>query len=76
YLHDGRATTLTEAILAHGGEAEGARDGFASLTDSAKADVLIFLRTLRTPDDLEQSESIQNPGGRLARDRGTFVGRN
>ena len=49
YLHDGRATTLTEAILWHGGEAEDARQAFADLSDSGKRDLLSFLRTLRTP---------------------------
>jgi cytochrome c peroxidase len=49
YLHDGRATTLSDAILAHGGEAQGARDTFASLTVERQAEVISFLRTLRTP---------------------------
>ncbi len=49
YLHDGRATTLTEAIEAHGGEAQTARDRFDTLTDTQKAALLSFLRTLRTP---------------------------
>jgi hypothetical protein len=49
YLHDGRATTLTEAILAHGGEAQDARDAFDALPPTAKAELLAFLRTLRTP---------------------------
>lgn len=49
YLHDGRATTLTEAILAHGGEAKDARDAFANLSDLGKRIVLAFLRTLRVP---------------------------
>lgn len=51
YLHDGRATTLTEAILYHGGEAQAARDHFASLADADKVDLLQFLRSLRTPID-------------------------
>ena len=50
YLHDGRATTLTEAILLHGGEGQSARDGFASLSDAGKEAVLEFLRSLRTPE--------------------------
>jgi len=50
YLHDGRATTLTEAILAHGGEAQLARDGFESLNDSGRMQLLAFLRSLRTPE--------------------------
>ncbi len=33
YLHDGRAATLTEAILWHGGEAESAAIFFDSLAD-------------------------------------------
>jgi hypothetical protein len=49
YLHDGRATTLTDAILLHGGEGEAARDAFAALPDDAQADLLAFLRSLRTP---------------------------
>ena len=49
YLHDGRAATLTEAILWHGGEATPARDIFDGLTDQEKRQLLAFLRTLRTP---------------------------
>jgi CxxC motif-containing protein (DUF1111 family) len=49
YLHDGRATTLTEAILLHDGEALPARDAFAALSDQNQAGVIAFLRTLRTP---------------------------
>jgi len=51
YLHDGRATTLTEAILLHGGEAQAARDAFAALPDGDRADLIAFLRTLHTPSD-------------------------
>ncbi len=49
YLHDGRAMTLNEAILMHGGEAAAARDGYVALADSEKNQVLAFLRTLRNP---------------------------
>jgi len=49
YLHDGRATTLSEAILYHGGEAQQARDGFDDLTDGDRIAVLEFLRSLQTP---------------------------
>jgi hypothetical protein len=51
YLHDGRATTLEEAILLHGGEAADARDAFASASPGERAQVLWFLRSLRTPQD-------------------------
>lgn len=52
YLHDGRALTLTDAILAHGGEAQSARDAFAALPATDRVAVLSFLRTLRTPERL------------------------
>lgn len=46
YLHDGRATTLTEAILEHGGEAQASRDAFVRLPAAARNDVLAFLNNL------------------------------
>ena len=49
YLHDGRATTLGEAILLHGGEAQAARDAYASATLDEKSQLLQLLRSLRTP---------------------------
>jgi len=49
YLHDGRASTLTEAIRWHGGEAEAAGTAFESLPDHQKESLLHFLRHLRTP---------------------------
>ena len=58
YLHDGRATTLSEAILWHGGEAEPARNGFDNLDDAEKISLLAFLRTLRTPGMLDGSRGV------------------
>jgi len=49
WLHDGRALTISDAILMHGGEAQAERDNFAALTDNQKKSVLAFLRTLNTP---------------------------
>jgi len=46
YLHDGRATTLTEAILAHGGEAREERSAFLALTTSRQADIIAMLENL------------------------------
>ena len=46
YLHDGRARSLTEAILWHGGEGAAARDKFRSLPAAARAELLKFLRSL------------------------------
>lgn len=46
YLHDGRARTLEEAILAHGGEAQAARDAYAGLTAGSRDAVHAFLESL------------------------------
>jgi len=46
YLHDGRAHTLKEAILLHGGEAQAARDAFAAYSDPQQADLIEFLMSL------------------------------
>jgi CxxC motif-containing protein (DUF1111 family) len=45
YLHDGRATNLLEAILWHGGEAEGPKQAFKSLSTTARQDLINFLRS-------------------------------
>jgi CxxC motif-containing protein (DUF1111 family) len=46
FLHDGRARTLVEAILWHGGEAEAARDAFAKSPAADRADLIAFLNNL------------------------------
>src|SRR5476649_2803966 len=46
YLHDGRARTLTEAIMWHGGEGDKARQRFAALSASDRAALLAFLNSL------------------------------
>jgi hypothetical protein len=46
YLHDGRAPTLEDAILAHGGEAQKARDAYAALDDYNRGGVRVFLTSL------------------------------
>ena len=51
YLHDGRASLLSQAIEAHGGDAREARDAFMRLSDRARAQLLAFLGRLRTPID-------------------------
>ena len=46
YLHDGRARSLTEAILWHGGEARASRQRFRQLDAADRAAVLTFLNSL------------------------------
>lgn len=46
YLHDGRARTLTEAILWHGGEAEIIKNRFINLPTDEREALLAFLQSL------------------------------
>jgi CxxC motif-containing protein (DUF1111 family) len=52
YLHDGRAKTLEEAIVAHGGEAESSRQAFQAMSTNDQAHLVQFLKSLRAPDAL------------------------
>ena len=46
YLHDGRARSLTEAILWHGGEAAQSRDTFNEFSEEEKRALIQFLESL------------------------------
>lgn len=46
YLHDGRARTITEAIMWHGGEAEYSKNYVQQLSSSDRNDLLKFLKSL------------------------------
>lgn len=46
YLHDGRARTVTEAILWHGGEAQKSKDAFVNLSKKERSDLISFLQSL------------------------------
>ena len=59
YLHDGRATTIDEAIRAHGGDAAQVRDAYAGLTEEQCDQIVAFLDNLvlyRTPEEEEEHE--------------------
>ena len=45
-LHDGRARTIEEAILWHGGEAANARQRFFVMNEADRAVLLEFLKSL------------------------------
>jgi len=45
-LHDGRARNVMEAILWHGGEAQGSRDGFAALSKADRDALVAFLESI------------------------------
>jgi len=46
FLHDGRARSIEEAILWHGGEAEGAKKRFEELPATERKQILAFLESL------------------------------
>jgi CxxC motif-containing protein (DUF1111 family)/predicted lipoprotein with Yx(FWY)xxD motif len=46
YLHDGRARSLHEAIMWHGGEAQASHDAYVGLTQNEKDALIAFLKTL------------------------------
>lgn len=45
-MHDGRARSIEEAILLHGGEAEASRNSFRQLSDADKQKLIAFLKSL------------------------------
>ena len=50
YLHDGRAATIEDAILWHGGEAQWSRDDYAKLPRPQQNLLLQFLSSLKAPE--------------------------
>jgi CxxC motif-containing protein (DUF1111 family) len=46
FLHDGRARTLEEAILYHGGEGAASRSAFSDMSLSDRNALIAFLRSL------------------------------
>lgn len=46
YLHDGRATTLLQALLWHGGEAQDARNKLIAMNKKQRKQLLMFLESI------------------------------
>ncbi len=65
YGHDGRSVSLLDVILRHGGEAQWARNNFASKNEKKQQEVIEFLSSLVVfpPDD---TASNLDPGDRNA----------
>lgn len=63
-LHDGRARSIEEAILWHGGEAKAARRRFMRLSRAARQRLLNWLGRLGAPRQHSKAESAphENPG--------------
>ncbi len=49
YLHDGRAATLHDAILLHGGESKSSVHRYRALKPSSRKKLILFLKSLRAP---------------------------
>ena len=45
-LHDGRARTIQDAIMLHGGEAEGSKQKYVEVTETGRRDLIRFLESL------------------------------
>ncbi len=56
WLHDGRAATLTEAILLHGGEAVESRNRFSDLDPDGRIAIVEFLKNLVLFKPAEEGE--------------------
>jgi CxxC motif-containing protein (DUF1111 family) len=50
YLHDGRARSLEEAILWHGGEAEASKEAFRTMSAADRAALIKFLEVVVKPE--------------------------
>jgi len=46
FLHDGRARSLLEAVLWHGGEAQSQRDAVVAMAPQDRADLIKYLESL------------------------------
>ncbi|MEP6645950.1 MAG: di-heme oxidoredictase family protein [Saprospiraceae bacterium] len=46
YLHDGRARSLEEAIMWHGGEGQHSKEGFSKLSSSDRKALIKYLESL------------------------------
>ena len=60
YLHDGRATTITEAILEHGGEAAASRNAFIARPLADKQALIAFVDNL-VLFKMEENEVVVPP---------------
>ena len=65
YLHDGRAATLEEAVLLHGGEASEAITRFRRLSENEQKLVLRFLASIPAPaaSHVSAPAAAAQPGG-------------
>lgn len=75
YLHDGRALTVEQAILAHGGSAAASTNRFATLDRESKRQVLAFLNSLSAPKTSDGPRVLSTLADRPGPSGGLSVGR-
>ena len=74
FLHHGRATLISEAILLHGGEAEAQRAAYEELSPEDQAAVVEFIKTLQIlPEDAMDVVVDPTRGQRAAGGPGTVA---
>lgn len=61
YGHRGDLSTITEAILMHGGEARASRDAFAYFPVDDQAALVSFLKSLQVPDSGANASAQRTP---------------
>ncbi|HJL41700.1 MAG TPA: di-heme oxidoredictase family protein [Myxococcales bacterium LLY-WYZ-16_1] len=64
YLHDGRADTLHDAIVWHGGEGSASRDAYLALREGEREQIIAFLESLGGMDQF--TEGLLPPEAREA----------
>jgi hypothetical protein len=65
YGHRGDLGTITEAIVAHGGEATAARDAFNRLPQNQQADIVEFLKSLQVVPEGTRALVVDTLGRRV-----------
>lgn len=71
FLHNGRATLISEAILLHGGEAEAQRVAYEAMEPEDQAAIVEFIKTLQIlPEEADQRVMVNAAGLAAADDDG------
>lgn len=67
YLHDGRAATLRDAIIQHGGQGRQSAIVFNNLDEADRMKLLVFLKTLRALGAKNEIDAVETPSVEVAR---------
>jgi cytochrome c peroxidase len=62
FMHNGRATTVTEAILMHGGEAQESRLAYETLTKGERDQLIEFLKSLQVLPEGSRAAIVDEDG--------------